>query len=50
MVLRVSTVSGFVDVTRPPTTGAELSLEIITGEVYTDQDVAFSNHNPIVGY
>ncbi len=45
-------ISGFVDVTWPPTTGAEVSLKTITGEVYTDQDVAFSNRkdNPIVGY
>ncbi|WP_310396573.1 hypothetical protein [Hymenobacter sp.] len=45
-------ISGFVDVTWPPTAGAEVSLKTITGEVYTDQDVAFSNRkdNPIVGY
>jgi hypothetical protein len=44
-------ISGFVDVTWP-TKAAELSLKTITGEVYTDQDVAFSNRkdNPIVGY
>ena len=43
--------SGFVDVTWAPK-AAELSLKTITGEVYTDQDVAFSNRkeNPIVGY
>ena len=52
MVLRMSTISGFVDVIWPPTTGVELSPKTITGEVYTDQDVAFSNHkdNPVVGY
>ena len=33
--------------------GAELALKTITGEVYTDQDIAFSTDrpkNPIVGY
>ena len=44
--------SGFVDVTWPSANGAELSLKTINGEVYTDQDIAFSNRrdNPIVGY
>ncbi|GAA4369330.1 hypothetical protein GCM10023185_42880 [Hymenobacter saemangeumensis] len=44
-------ISGFVDVTWPGQ-AAEVSFKTITGEVYTDQDVAFSNHkpNPIVGY
>ena len=27
----------------PPTAGAQLALKTITGEVYTDQDIAFSS-------
>jgi len=44
-------ISGFVDVTWPAQ-AAEVSFKTITGEVYTDQEVAFSNRkdNPIVGY
>ena len=45
--------SGFVDVAWPAGKGAELSLKTITGEVYTDQDIAFTTaqrKNPIVGY
>ena len=44
-------ISGFVDVTWGAKS-ADLSLKTITGEVYTDQDVAFSNRkeNPVVGY
>ena len=51
--LEVKTLSGFVDVAWPPTKGAELALKTVTGEVYTDQDIAFSTErrkNPIVGY
>jgi hypothetical protein len=51
--LDVKTLSGFVDVAWPPTKGAELALKTVTGEVYTDQDIAFSTErrkNPIVGY
>jgi DUF4097 and DUF4098 domain-containing protein YvlB len=50
--LEAKSISGFVDVAWSPSTGAELSLKTITGEVYTDQDIAFSNHkdNPMVGY
>ena len=51
--IEAKSLSGFVDVTWPPTKGAELSLKTITGEVYTDQDIAFSTprkDNPIVGY
>ncbi|SFQ58712.1 hypothetical protein [Hymenobacter arizonensis] len=45
-------ISGFVDVAWPANKGAELSLKTITGEVYTDQDIAFTNRKdkPIVGY
>ena len=51
--IEVKTLSGFVDVAWPPTQGAELALKTVTGEVYTDQDIAFSTErrkNPIVGY
>lgn len=51
--IEAKSISGFVDVTWPPTKGAELALKTITGEVYTDQDIAFSSEpkkNPIVGY
>ena len=41
--IEAKSISGFVDVTWPADQGAELSLKTITGEVYTDQDVAFSN-------
>ncbi|HEX8330638.1 MAG TPA: hypothetical protein VF629_24120 [Hymenobacter sp.] len=48
----VKSISGFVDVAWPDSKGAELSLKTITGEVYTDQDIAFDNRkeNPMVGY
>ena len=42
-----------MDVAWPATQGAELALKTITGEVYTDQDIAFSaepRKNLIVGY
>jgi len=51
--IEAKSLSGFVDVTWPPGRGAELALKTITGEVYTDQDIAFTNargKNPIVGY
>lgn len=51
--LDVKSLSGFVDVAWPPTQGAELALKTITGEVYTDQDIAFTStpkKNPVVGY
>ncbi|WP_035566541.1 hypothetical protein [Hymenobacter sp. IS2118] len=51
--MEVKSLSGFVDVTWPDNQGAELALKTITGEVYTDQDIAFSTEprkNPIVGY
>ena len=51
--IEAKSLSGFVDVTWPATTGAELALKTVTGEVYTDQDIAFSTalrKNPIVGY
>ncbi|WP_331145701.1 hypothetical protein [Hymenobacter sp.] len=50
--LEAKSISGFVDVSWPPAKGAEVALKTISGEVYTDQEVAFENRkeNPIVGY
>ncbi|QJX45853.1 hypothetical protein HMJ29_02425 [Hymenobacter taeanensis] len=50
--LDVKSISGFVDVSWPPKQGADVAFKTITGEVYTDQDIAFVNRkdNPIVGY
>ena len=51
--IEAKSLSGFVDVTWPATQGAEVSLKTISGEVYTDQDIAFTTprvKNPIVGY
>ncbi|MBC6697098.1 DUF4097 family beta strand repeat-containing protein [Hymenobacter puniceus] len=50
--LQAKSISGFVDVSWPATRGAQVALKTITGEVYTDQEVAFNNkqQNPIVGY
>ena len=51
--IEAKSLSGFVDVAWPATKGAELSLKTITGEVYTDQDIAFRTtprKNPMVGY
>ena len=45
--------SGFIDVAWPAVKGAELLLKTLNGEVYTDQNIAFSTaqrRNPIVGY
>jgi len=50
--LDLKSISGFVDVSWPPRAGAEVAFKSISGEVYTDQDIAFVNRkeNPIVGY
>lgn len=50
--LEAKSISGSVDVSWPPAKGADVALKTITGEVYTDQEVAFNNRqeNPIVGY
>ena len=50
--LEAKSISGFVDVSWPARQGAEVAFKTITGEVYTDQDIAFVNRkeNPIVGY
>ena len=47
------TISGFVDMTWPKSRGANVAMKTITGEVYSDLDIDFSNKkdkNPIVGY
>ncbi|UOQ78579.1 hypothetical protein MUN84_08550 [Hymenobacter sp. 5516J-16] len=50
--LNANSISGFVDVSWPAARPASVALKTITGEVYTDKEVAFSNRqqNPIVGY
>jgi hypothetical protein len=51
--IEAKSLSGFVDVAWPATQGAELALKTITGEVYTDQEIAFTSEpkkNPLVGY
>ena len=51
--IEAKSLSGFVDVAWPAGAGAELALKTITGEVYTDQDIAFGSpppKNPVVGY
>ena len=51
--LEAKSLSGFIDVTWPATKGAELSLKTLNGEVYTDQDIAFSTalrRSPDFGY
>lgn len=47
------TISGYVDFTWPQAKGATLALQTITGEVYSDLDIALKTKkqkNPIVGY
>ena len=51
--IEAKSLSGFVDVAWPATQGAELAMKTVTGEVYTDQDIAFTSEpkkNPMVGY
>ncbi|GAA4377515.1 hypothetical protein [Hymenobacter koreensis] len=51
--LEAKSISGFVDVTWSAGQGAEVAFKTITGEVYTDQDIAFTNRKPgvpMVGY
>ena len=51
--IEAKSLSGFIDVTWPDTKGAALSLKTLNGEVYTDQDIAFSTvlrRNPDFGY
>ena len=47
------TISGFVDMNWPKAKGATLAMKTITGEVYSDLDIAFTNKrekHPMVGY
>ncbi|WP_080056783.1 DUF4097 family beta strand repeat-containing protein [Spirosoma aerolatum] len=47
------TISGFVDMSWPKSKGANVAMKTITGEVYSDMEIAFKNKkekNPIVGY
>lgn len=50
--LEAKSISGFVDVSWPPTKGADVALKTITGEVYTNQDIALNGqrNNSPVGY
>ena len=50
--IEAKSISGFVDISWPAAKGTVLAMKTITGEVYTDQDVAFTNRkeNPLVGY
>jgi hypothetical protein len=51
--LEAKSISGYVDVTWSSGQGAEVAFKTITGEVYTDQDIAFTNRKqgiPMVGY
>lgn len=47
------TISGFVDLSWPKTKGATVAMKTITGEVYSNLDIAFTSKrekHPIVGY
>jgi hypothetical protein len=47
------TISGYVDMNWPRAKGANLAMKTITGEVYSDLDIAFKSKkekHPIVGY
>jgi hypothetical protein len=50
--LDAKSISGFVDVSWPSTKGADVALKTITGEVYTNQDIALNGqkNNSPVGY
>jgi hypothetical protein len=51
--IEAKSLSGFIDVAWPANKGAELSLKTLEGEVYTDQDIAFSNapkKTAVLGY
>lgn len=46
-------ISGFIDMNWPENKGADVSLKSVTGELYSNLDIAFSNHKktvPLVGY
>jgi hypothetical protein len=47
------TISGFVDMSWPKAKGANVAMQTITGEVYSDLSIDFKNKkqkNPMVGY
>ena len=51
--VEAKSISGFVDMNWSAKKGAGVSLKTITGEVYTDMDIAFTNKKegtPMVGY
>lgn len=51
--LTAKTISGFVEVNWPKGKGGNIGMKTITGEVYSDLDIAFTNKrekHPIVGY
>ena len=51
--IKAKTISGFVDVNWPKGKGGNLGMKTITGEVYSDLDIALKGEkqkNPIVGY
>lgn len=50
--MSVKSISGSVDISLPKNIDADYRLKTVTGEVYTDLEIDFSNRkpNPIVGY
>ena len=51
--IKAKTISGFVEVNWPKGKGGTLGMKTITGEVYSDLNIAFTSKrqkNPIVGY
>ncbi len=51
--VHAKSISGFVDMNWPTTRGAAVALKTITGEVYSDLDIALTNkkkEHPMVGY
>lgn len=51
--VNAKSISGFVDMSWPGREGASVALKTITGEVYSDLDIAYTNkpkEMPLVGY
>ncbi|WP_337044983.1 hypothetical protein [Emticicia sp. 17c] len=51
--VKAKTISGFLDVSWPKGKGGNLGMKTVTGEVYSDLDIALKTKkqkNPIVGY
>jgi len=51
--VNAKSISGFVDMSWPDKKGASVSFKTITGEVYSDMNIAFTNKQkeiPMVGY